>query len=322
MDSLSALPVYSQREIDLSEESVREFILSHVKKLYFDEANKSGVFREESSVKRELEKLENNTEMFLDVSCQIADKLYTIMSKNAEIPNGDVLMSLLSMDGIFYLAIIKFNYKMGYTHYIDYSESGINNKIIVNQAVFPSISQKNDEGALIELVSKKLKIIEKKYPINGDKVNYFSSMFLECDTDLSRKESIKILKNIAEDLSKENERDSFEKVSALKVALYENVEETGKIDIGVIAESSFYGDESLKKEYIARAKTAGVKSEIDVPEEGAERKFSKHRIKTDNGIELSIPMSIYKNKNEIEFKNNTDGTISIILKNINQIKNK
>ena len=44
--------------------------------------------------------------------------------------------------------------------------------------------------------------------------------------------------------------------------------------------------------------------------------FSKHKIKTDNGIELSVPTDVYKNKDAIEFINNPDGTISILITNV------
>lgn len=322
LDTLSTLPVYSQREIDLTEESVREFILSHVQKLYFDEANKNGTFKEHSQVKKDLEQLENNKDLFIEVSCSLADRLYGIMAKNAEIPIGDLLISLISLDNIDYVAMIKFNYKTGYTHYIDYSGEETSNRIITNYAVLPTTSQRNEEGALIELNAKKLKIIEKKFPINGEKCNYFSDLFLECETELSRKESLKIMKKIAEDISKENQQDSFENVAALKVALFENVEEKGQIDVEDVAVSSFSDKPRLQQEYIDRVKTAGVKPNIYLEEEGAERKFSKHKIKTDNGIEISIPMSIYRNRDSIEFINNPDGTSSIILKNINQIVSK
>ena len=63
-------------------------------------------------------------------------------------------------------------------------------------------------------------------------------------------------------------------------------------------------------------KKAGVKEEITFAGEEPEKKFSKHKIKTENGIELSVPTDIYKDKNAIEFINNPDGTISILITNV------
>ena len=42
----------------------------------------------------------------------------------------------------------------------------------------------------------------------------------------------------------------------------------------------------------------------------------QHKIKTDNGIELTVPTDVYKDKDAIEFINNPDGTISILITNV------
>ena len=43
--------------------------------------------------------------------------------------------------------------------------------------------------------------------------------------------------------------------------------------------------------------------------------------KMDNGIELIVPLDVYRNGDLIEFVNNPDGTVSIMLKNIEKISN-
>jgi len=40
----------------------------------------------------------------------------------------------------------------------------------------------------------------------------------------------------------------------------------------------------------------------------------------DNGIALDVPVEIYRDKDIIEFVNNPDGTISIMIKNISNMK--
>ena len=47
---------------------------------------------------------------------------------------------------------------------------------------------------LLNLVDYKLKILEKIYMIDGEKASYFSKEFLSCKAELSKKESIKIIK--------------------------------------------------------------------------------------------------------------------------------
>ena len=43
--------------------------------------------------------------------------------------------------------------------------------------------------------------------------------------------------------------------------------------------------------------------------------------KNDNGIELSIPIELYRDPDVVEFINNPDGTTSVMIKNIEKIKN-
>ena len=57
---------------------------------------------------------------------------------------------------------------------------GNSNSVIKQKAILPGENQKLAEAALIDMTDKNLKIIEKKYDVNGVKTNYFSQLFLQC----------------------------------------------------------------------------------------------------------------------------------------------
>lgn len=64
-------------------------------------------------------------------------------------------------------------------------------------------------------------------------------------------------------------------------------------------------------------------SSADIPKneelsisEQFQKKFQKQAIKTYSGVEIKIPARVYSDENEIEFINNPDGTISLLIKNI------
>ncbi|WP_405352536.1 hypothetical protein [Ruminococcus sp.] len=46
------------------------------------------------------------------------------------------------------------------------------------------------------------------------------------------------------------------------------------------------------------------------------------KIKTDTGIEITVPVEYFEDDRYIEFINNNDGTISIALKNIGKLINR
>ncbi|MDR7855607.1 nucleoid-associated protein [Tissierella sp.] len=316
LDATSALPVYSRETLHLDDERIHDFIGKHIERLFEDQSVKLGKFMGSSQIERFIE---NIREDFVDTSISIAEILYELMQKYTEIPCGDLLISLVNSDNKNYLAILKFNYKEGYTHYVDYGDSGTLNKIVINKVMFPSETQRNIEAALIDLEDLSIKVFEREYDIEGGKIEYFSKLFLECTTNLSIKESIKVIRDVAKDITKRYYDDDFDKVSAIKEAIYENLD-SGTIEVENVANAIFKNSPDIKNEYIERVESAGVDRIVDLDGKKPEKKLTVHKIKMDNGIQLDIPVDIYRNKNIIEFVNNSDGTISIIIKNINKIK--
>jgi hypothetical protein len=69
--------------------------------------------------------------------------------------------------------------------------------------------------------------------------------------------------------------------------------------------------------------TKKLEPDINVPNtERIEKKYRLQRFKLDSGIEISIPMDIYQDKSKVEFINKPDGTMSLIIKDIESIINK
>ena len=61
------------------------------------------------------------------------------------------------------------------------------------------------------------------------------------------------------------------------------------------------------------------KAEVKPQSIATTKKFEKQFLKTDTGIEINIPMEQYQDINQVEFISNPDGTISVMIKNINKI---
>ncbi len=322
MDTSLGVPIYSQEELPIDDDTVASYVFQQWKKIYHDDSCKNGMFQENSSVEESIRKIEKSEESFLEESVEIANVFYENLRKCDEVIPGDILIAKLMVDTVPFLLIVKLDYKEAYTHFIEYGEQGTANRIIVNRAVFPTGNQKNNEGAVIHLNDFSIRLIENKYMINGEKAFYFSERFLECITELSVRESIKVIKEVAKDVGKRYYGDDFEKVAHVKMALYDTMDEGGAVEIDHVAAVSFQGNPEVRKEYVDKVMAAGVSNRITIQGGDPEKRFGKQKIKTDQGIELTIPMGIYRNRDMVEFVNNPDGTISIILKNINQIMNK
>ena len=63
-----------------------------------------------------------------------------------------------------------------------------------------------------------------------------------------------------------------------------------------------------------------VKEEVIPQSESTIRKYQKQHLFTDTGIEIKIPMDQYKDSKNVEFITNPDGTVSLLIKNIEHLE--
>ncbi len=317
LDANATLPIFSQSEIDVSEPTTVKFIESHIKQFFTDPSTKAGTLSTDSYFDKD--KIHNS---FVDMSIRIANNLHDIIKKFPDIPGADLLIAIVGVENTEYVAVLKLNYRTAYTHFIDYEEDRTNNRIILQKTILPAENQKIDEGALINFSDNSCLIIEKKFLVDGERTNYFSEIFLQCKTELSKKESISIINSTAKEVARKYDNDEYEKTSLVKAAIYESLEDEGYVDLGRVADTAFSNSDSMKEDYIRQVQEAGVTNRIPFYGEAPEKHFDKYKIKTDNGIELNIPMELYRNRGIIEFINNPDGTVSILIKKISKIQNR
>ncbi len=323
LDSNLQMPVLSEIESQLNDDIV-EFVGKHIEKIIKDDNIKAAEFVEDNNIIKAIcEKMFKENEFFLKGTINMADALFKIMHENVEIPPADVIFVLFSIENTMHLGILKLNYKHSYIHHIEATENGMANSIIKQRTALPSIGQKIDECAIINLEDFSLKIYEKKYNINEEKVFYFSSMFLKCSSQSSLNEKIKIFTKATKKFS-ETYFDEEPTIHAeIKRAVVESIIENEAIDVEEVAGTVFRQNPELKQEYIEHVAKAGLQ-EKSIPienEKVVEKNFRRQRIKTDTGVEISLPVEYYGNRDKVEFINNVDGTISILIKNIGKITN-
>jgi len=317
------MPVLSEAESYLSDDVV-EFVGKHIEKAIKDDDLKSAEFiGEDNKIKSICMDISMDNNLFLKGTASMAEELFKIMYENPEIPPADVIFILFSLENTIHLAILKLNYKYSYIHHIEATENGIINSIIKQRTALPSIGQRIDEFALINLEDLSLKISEKKYTVNGEKIYYFSSMFLKCYSEASLNEKVKLFTKATKKFSDTYFDEDPIIHGEIKKAIVESIEENDVIDVEKVAKAVFLQNPQLKQEYIEHIERAGL-HERTIPidnEKIIEKNFRKQKIKTDIGVEISLPVEYYGNRDKIEFISNPDGTISILIKNIGKIVN-
>ena len=95
---------------------------------------------------------------FVDLSCRIAGVLFDYMHAHTTIPGADLAVVDFTRDGQPWLAVLKLNYKNGYTHYTEEVGGAPVNSIIQQRACLPTQSGKVEEGALVDLTDYSMQI--------------------------------------------------------------------------------------------------------------------------------------------------------------------
>lgn len=313
-------PVYSQVELDLTTEYIRDYLTKKIQKLSTAQT-KTGVLIDKSTIGQLAKVAESD---FTQFSEHFVARWYDIYHQSEDAPSADVFIILYEMDTEMYAAFLKVNYTDAYTHFVEADESGIQNKLIINRAILGGKTQKADEGLTLNLSSLAYELIEKKYSFSGEKRFYFSTKVIESQPVPSLEENVKVIKRVAEKIGQKFEAPSYDIVADVKEAVFDTIEETGQIDAKEIAEKVFkdnitaqmaFQEEVVEKGFVDCAPMLREVKEI------SEKKYGKQKLKLSNGIELIVPLDVYRNTDLIEFVNNPDGTISVTIKNVDEVIN-
>lgn len=321
LDSAVGMPVLSDALLDLSEE-MNDFLRSHIYKLASGDDCKQCMFDQEQSLLYSLlnEFQEDN---LVPISQHIADHLYTIMNQNIDIPAADLFIVTYQCKSQIHLAILKMNYKEYYVHYTQSAETGNAVDIIKQTAALPGMGSRLSEAALINISDDSMVIVEKKYEINGAKSNYFSELFLNCHTQMSSKTKLAIVTKAVEQVNKKYFEEDYGKQMKAKSLIHNDIIEQGSIVPETIGDKLFGEIPEIKEEFIEKLEKYNlVTQEVAPQNRQTTKKFEKQFLITDSGIEINIPMEEYNNKENVEFITNPDGTISVLIKNINKITTK
>lgn len=321
MDSTIGMPVLSDTELEYGSEFA-DFIKSHIAKISSgDDAKECRFYKDESEVYNILEQYSDD--YFTDISKDIACILYDIMQSNIDIPPADLIVVRFQYDNEEYLALLKMNYKALYTHRTMPLEDGNSNEIIRHKSILPSEGQRLTEAAIIRLDDLAVWVIEKKYDVNGEKTNYFSFLFLKCSSHLSHKSKLSIVTKAVESVQKEgyDESERFAKQMEAKSIIQEEIEENGGFTVEEIADKIFVEKPELKTAFQDKMEKYDiVKEEILPQSENTIKKYQSQHLYTDTGIEIKIPMEQYKNPRSVEFITNPNGTVSVLIKNIEHLE--
>jgi len=265
--------------------------------------------------------LEQNKD-FVDLSCRIAGVLFDYMHAHTTIPGADLAVVDFTRDGEPWLGILKLNYKNGYTHYTEEVGGAPVNSIIQQRACLPTQSGKVEEGALVDLTDYSMRLLEKKYDIDGHKEFYLSTVVFQYTQAEPEKKKLQAIQEAAAQAVKDSYAD--EPHAEAQVAM-------------LIANQASDNDNQVTVEQVRRQLAedyplAAVpfddyveKSDVLEPAMHDQpvtvtpariRRMESRSIHTANGIEVKIPTEMLSEDSAVEFLHDADGSVSLLIKNV------
>jgi len=312
----------SDEELNL-EGSIYDFLLKHIEKSVVSQDAKKGVFYEDSEFAHQLNSYLSDEMDFIAFSKYIAQTLEKAISHAEEMASADLLICDAQIDDARKLIIFKANSHDGYVHQVIQTETGIRNDIINHYAIMPGLSQKMDEFAFVDVDTKEISSFAKKYTIDGNSIFVFPEILLECAQAPSPKETIRKINQTVKKVAEAYGQDDCAAAAAVKSYITDNLQSSGHVDPVEAGKTIFKDNPSMQADYDQQLKEAGFTEPVEVQAaETVLKKMRNHKLKTDTGIELTIPIDYFDNTEYVEFNNNADGSLSITLKHIQNIINR
>lgn len=323
LDPSIGLPIFSEEEHPHSGETL-EFMKIHIEKIFNDINIKKSFFKDEDNqVKNLCQDVSNDPDLFIERTKEFGGIMYTLLAQNVNIPPCDLICSLFKGDGKNYLGFFIFKYKTSYIHYVEELETGRLNTVIKQSTTLPNINQKIDEFFIVDLEDFSILLKEKKYEINGQREYYLSKYLLKSVDVLSDKNKLDIVNRVSKKIVKDYYDDDVVKLAEIKTAMVESVEETDSVDVDYIKTKVFENNLDVQNIYDEEVEKKGlVDKTINIDENLNKRIPKTQKLVMDNGVEIKLPIEYLNGNENVEFLNNSDGTISVLLKNIRNIKGK
>ena len=315
LDTTLDAPVLSGGGMELTAEKTA-YLQNHIEKLLASDEIRQCRPLPDSAFRNELE----HNQDFIDLSCRIAGVLFDYMHAHTTIPGADLAVVDFTRDGTPWLGILKLNYKNGYTHYTETVEGAPINSIIQQRACLPTQSGKVEEGALVNLTDYSMRLLEKKYDIDGHKEFYLSSVVFQYTQAEPEKKKLQAIQEAAAQAVKDAYED--EPHADAQVAMLianQAADNDNQVSVEQVRQQ-------LAEEYpLAAVPFDDYVEKSEVLEEAAApvtvtpariRRMESRSIRTANGIEVKIPTELLNSDSELEFLHDPDGSVSLLIKNV------
>ncbi|MBQ4343130.1 MAG: hypothetical protein IJC38_04510 [Erysipelotrichaceae bacterium] len=198
------------------------------------------------------------------------------------------------------------------------AESGLDYQLMKINSVMTSSFSKKDRFLIWQWRNEDLRIKEDPAQIEGETLHLWSEKLFHLKADKTEKEIYQVIERAVKDISFNHGIPSEQTLPELKAVL----SETEIITPDQVAKAVFEHRPDAQVVLKARMADQGISESVSFDTNRLSKKDRTLKMITDAGIEIIVPSSLLKRTDLIEITTHEDGTSSIELHNIGQIKNK
>ncbi|RDY23397.1 nucleoid-associated protein [Romboutsia maritimum] len=319
LDKNSEVPILNDYEGKVNQE-VDKFFQKVIKRVTKDDDLRKGAFKNynENIIKNCCEQIIYDENTFLENSKEIASYLFEVMKINAELESCDLAICLYTVKDEKNIAIIKLDYKKLYTHSIEFIDDKFNIQMIANEIGIPETGRQK-QCALIGASGINdeyhLRLLDKDAE-KEELQSKFITEFLNAERIDDDKYKTKVFKNTAENWITNALSNDIKQAEDVRSILNYTLKEKNEMDINEFVENSIK-DNDLKESFKEHMEDKGLEEGFNIDKKWVEKKLKKRNIKTDNGFEIKGNLSDFEDPMKYSVRQNENGSIDIVIKNIN-----
>ncbi|MEG1301590.1 MAG: nucleoid-associated protein, partial [Erysipelotrichaceae bacterium] len=301
---------------------IEKMLQTKTSKVFASSAKKKCEFKEGGHITLYLNEYKESKTTFEEMSQKIAQFIFDAKMKYGLFDATDLIVSEVLFESRRYIVAIENAYSEGVTHNLVQKDEHITNEVIPYRTLLSLNLVKNDRAFIIELSDMSVFSIESKVEIEADKVNFYASIVLESESTPSYSEALSSISKTVAKLGDKFEIDEMDLIPKMKGIINDSVAAQTPIKVQEVGTLLFADKPLAQNEFQEEMRTQGISKDIEVEFVKSSKRDKMQKIKTDKGIEINIPVDYMNSKELVEFQTQSDGTISIQLKNINHISSK
>ena len=319
LDKDNDTPILNDYEGRVSPE-VDKFFQKVMNRVAKDDDLRKAAFKNynDNLIKNCCEQIIYDEDTFLQNSKEIAAYLFEVMKINAEIESCDLAICLYTVKDEKYVGIVKLDYKRLYTHSIELLDEKFNIQMVSNEIGIPETGRQKQAaivGANGINDEYHLKVLDKDAEKEGSE-SKFVSEFLHAEKIDDDKYKTKVFKNTAENWITNALSSDIKKAEDVRSMLNYTLKEKQEINVQDFIENNIK-DEELKESFKEHMEDKGLEESFNIDKKWVEKKLKKRSIRTDNGFDIKGNLSDFEDPMKYSVRQNENGSIDIVIKNVN-----